>query len=241
MPTTLIGMIDAGVGAKTAVNHLGRKSLLGTYHPPAAVLVDAFFLRSLDRRQIAAGLAEAIKIALVRDAALFETIESEARILADDFLAAPSWRELMGRSIEAMLAELGGNLWEEQLERPVDFGHTFSPRIEMDALPRLTHGEAVALDIAFSCVLSVRRGLLAEDSCRRVLDTLRAVGLSTVDKSMTIERMEAALDSTTRHRDGLQRVPLLNGVGCVTFVDDISVSELRAALDALNSAGALAR
>jgi 3-dehydroquinate synthetase len=229
VPTTLVAMIDAGVGVKTGVNHLGRKSLIGSYHPPAAVLVDPGFMATLDRVEISAGLAEAIKIALVRDAGLFELIAGSVAAIAGPG-RSPVDRELVSRSIAAMLDELSDNLWEERLERLADFGHTFSPGIEMAALPRLSHGAAVALDIALSCALASGRGLLADRDGERIRRVLRGAGLPVCDEVISVELLVAALEAAARHRDGLQRVPLLTGIGSAVFVNDVSEGELETAL-----------
>ena len=76
VPTTLIGQIDAGIGLKGAVNFSGKKSFIGTFHPPEQVLIDPVFLQSLPRKFLVAGIAEAVKMGIVRDPVLFEMLES---------------------------------------------------------------------------------------------------------------------------------------------------------------------
>jgi 3-dehydroquinate synthetase/predicted NBD/HSP70 family sugar kinase len=230
VPTTLVGLIDAGIGAKTAVNLHGHKSWIGTYHPGTAALLDLAFLATLDRREIRNGLAEAVKIAVVKDAQLFDEIVLHGRALLDDPASAPGTPAIVRRSVGAMLEELASNLWEDCLERLPDFGHSFSPAIEMRARPQLLHGEAVAIDMALSALIARNRGLLAPYDAQQLLAVLDLCELPRWHPNCTSELAAAALAETTRHRDGLQRVPLLTGIGSATFVNDITQSEIDAAI-----------
>ncbi len=163
VPTTLIGQIDAGIGLKGAVNFAGKKSFLGCFHPPEQVLIDPAFLRSLPRRFLVSGMAESIKMAVGRDAALFELLELHAPELVASGFSCPGAKghELLQRSIWSMLDELRQNPYEDQTyERLVDFGHTFSPAIEAALGFEIDHGEAVAIDIALSATLAHVLGLM---------------------------------------------------------------------------------
>src|SRR5208337_3750876 len=122
IPTTLIGLIDAGIGIKGAVNLPNKKSAMGIFCPPEHVFLDPAFLRTLPRELMSDGLAEAIKVAVALDARLF-----------------------------AFLEELETNLYEDKTYRRVlDFGHTFSPLVESVSDFQVSHGAAVAIDIALS-------------------------------------------------------------------------------------------
>jgi 3-dehydroquinate synthase len=222
-------MIDAAIGVKTAVNYQGRKSAIGTYYPPAGVLVDPSFLTTLSRRELASGLAEAIKIAVVADAELFELLETRSATIGDA-VDGTNARELIAGCITALLPELADNLWETQLERLADFGHTFSPALEMAAAGRLLHGEAVALDMALSIELAEGRGYIDGDTGARVRGLLSDAGLPLLDDLMTEERLWRGLGETTRHRGGLQRLPLPVAIGSAAFVSDIGREELGRAL-----------
>jgi 2-epi-5-epi-valiolone synthase len=227
IPTSLVGMIDAGIGSKVGVNYLGKKSAIGAFHPPHEVLVDPAFLRSLDHTGIASGLSEAIKIALVCDADLFQLIEADVDVLSSTFLSGASHQAVLTRSISAMLGQLEDNLWEEHLNRLPDFGHTFSPGIEMATSPMISHGEAVALDMTLSALLSVRRELLELDEFERISRVIEAAGLPVDHEAVTPELLADSLEWTVRHRDGLQRAPLLTGIGRSCFVNDIDAGELK--------------
>ncbi|GAB2331244.1 sedoheptulose 7-phosphate cyclase [Streptomyces griseoincarnatus] len=238
VPTTLICMVDAAIGAKTGVNFREHKNRLGTYHPSAVTLIDREFLGTLETRHIRNGLAEIIKMALVKDSVLFEYLAAHGSRLVDDRMSADTGSgdvatEVMRRAIKGMLEELEPNLWEHDLRRLVDFGHSFSPAIEMKALPELLHGEAVCIDMALSTVLAHRRGLLDDTALRGVLGVITGLGLPTWHPVCTTELIVRGLDDTVRHRDGRQLLPLPDGIGRVRFVDDVTPGELDAALRTL--------
>ncbi|WP_086851347.1 sedoheptulose 7-phosphate cyclase [Amycolatopsis kentuckyensis] len=237
VPTTLIGLVDAGVGVKTGVNFNGHKNRLGTYAHAELTLLDRTFLATLDRRQISNGLAEILKIALIKDFALFELLEEHgARLLAEKFQGHSPESDraavaVLHAATHGMLEELEPNLWEAELERCVDYGHTFSPAIEMRALPALLHGEAVCVDMALSTILAHRRGLLTEAQRDRVFAVMTLLELPVWDALLEPAVLAQALRDVVRHRDGRQRLPLPVGIGGVTFVDDVTPEELGAALE----------
>ncbi|WP_394847107.1 sedoheptulose 7-phosphate cyclase [Pendulispora brunnea] len=239
VPTTLIGLVDAGVGAKTGVNFNGHKNRLGTYFPADLTLLDVSFLSTLERRHISNGLAEVLKIALIKDRQLFESLEDHGRVLLDEKLqgASSAGRHAAGlvlrRAIHGMLEELQPNLWEAKLERCVDYGHTFSPTIEMNALPELLHGEAVCLDMAITTVLAHRRGSVNDEERERIFSVMRSLELPRWNPILQPNLLFKALEDTIRHRDGLQRLPLPIGIGDVVFVNDVAHEEIANAVDDL--------
>ncbi|MBQ1044357.1 MULTISPECIES: sedoheptulose 7-phosphate cyclase [unclassified Micromonospora] len=236
VPTTLIGLVDAGVGAKTGVNFNGHKNRLGTYAPAELTVLDRTFLRTVDRRHISNGLAEILKIALIKDYRLFRLLEDHgSRLLNEKFQGlTPTGDEaalaVLHAATEGMLEELQPNLWESTLERCVDYGHTFSPTVEMRALPALLHGEAVCVDMALTTVMAYRRGLVSETQRDRILAVMAALELPRWDGALSAEVLAQALEDTVRHRDGKQRLPLPVGIGDVTFVNDVTHEEIKSAV-----------
>jgi 3-dehydroquinate synthase len=240
IPTTLIGLVDAGVGVKTGVNYDTGKNRLGTYAAATATFLDRSFLRSLDLRHISNGLAEILKMALIRSEELFELLErSGPAVRADRFQGstgelAQAADAIVAESIHLMLEELQPNLWESALERCVDYGHTFSPTIEMHALPELLHGEAVVIDMALTTALGVLRGDVSQGQADRIFSVIRALGLPLWNEVLEDPSLlEAALRDTVRHRDGRQRLPLPVGIGRHRFVNDVDPAALRAAAQLL--------
>ncbi|WP_320198588.1 sedoheptulose 7-phosphate cyclase [Agrobacterium sp. rho-13.3] len=232
IPTTLMGQIDAGIGIKTGINHGEHKNRLGTYFAPSTALIDPIFLKSLDQRHISNGVAEIIKMALIKDHALFELLEVTASRLTPEMFSSddPAIREIMSRAIAGMLAELEPNLWEAELARCVDYGHTFSPSLELIAAPALLHGEAVAVDMALCIALANGRGLITQTEAHRAIKLIHRSGLPIAHAVFQQELLERALVDTVKHRDGLQRIPLTDGIGAATFVNDLTAAELAAAL-----------
>lgn len=239
VPTTLIGLVDAGVGVKTGVNFNGHKNRLGTYFENSLTLLDPTFLGSLDQRHLSNGMAEILKISLVKDRELFDALSMfgpeliDKRFQNEDRVGAEAASFVLERAIHGMLEELQPNLWEKTLERVVDYGHTFSPTVEMHALPALLHGEAVCIDMALTTVLAEGRGLMTDTEMRLVLDVMRALRLPAFDECLDADLLTRALEDTRRHRDGQQRLPLPVGIGSATFVNDVTPDEIAAGVDRL--------
>ncbi|KAI8826904.1 Dehydroquinate synthase-like protein [Fimicolochytrium jonesii] len=239
VPTTLIGMVDAAVGVKTAVNLNGGKNKIGTYCAPLAVFVDISFLRTLADRHVRNGSAEILKMACVKDYKLFVLLEEMAKdpssFKGDVYLNS---EEIMRRAIQGMLEELEPNLWEFNLRRVVDYGHTFSPCLEMAALSSessLLHGEAVCIDMALTTIVARNRGLLSSAEAVRVINLMRNLGLAISHPKLTSSCCAQSLKDVTAGRGGFQRTPLMHGIGEATFVDDLTIFELEKALCNLNN------
>jgi len=239
VPTTLIGQIDAGIGLKGAVNFSGKKSFIGTFHPPEQVLIDPAFLESLPRKFLVAGIAEAVKMGIVRDAALFEMLESWSPELVTSGFGEPAvqGREVLRRSIWAMLDELRKNPYEDQTyERLVDFGHTFSPALEGAMGFEIQHGEAVAIDMALSATIARSLGLIAPEACARILRVLRAASLPIFARPLDVPLCREALIEASRHRGGSMNLVVPAGIGRTVFLkrcDDLPDSVLEHALASL--------
>lgn len=241
VPTTLIGIIDAGVGVKTGINYEGRKNRLGTYFPSADTVLDRSFLRTLPFRHISNGIAEAVKVAVVRDRVLFELLEMHLDELIETRFGCAAASQVITHAVSDMLGELEPNLREQELRRLVDFGHTFSPTLEMATKGALLHGEAVAVDMVLCTALALHRGMLHVDEADRVINLLGRAGLPVRHPAFTPDEAWRALEDTTRHRDGQQHCPLPLGLGRAAFVEDISRDEIAGALAALDDIVAEAR
>ena len=234
IPTTLLAIVDAAIGIKNAVNHNGYKSRLGSYYHPEAVFLDRTFIRTLSSRQVANGIAEIIKLALIKDAYLFELLEIQLAVLLKSKFQTCEYADgVIERAVEGMLEELAPNLWEKNLNRLVDFGHTFSPSIEMVASPKLLHGEAVAIDIAICCAISLQRKLLGQSDFNRVIALLREARLPITNSVCELALLNSGLADSTRHRGNRQRLPLPTQIGRAIFVDDVQEPEIAVALGLL--------
>ncbi len=230
VPTTLIGMIDAGIGVKNGINFGGSKSILGTFSAPEACIIDPSFLATLPRRHLQCGLAESIKIATMCSPELFARLDGSADRLLRDAVGMPLElaEDLIKLSVHWTLSELDLNLFEQNelfpdtYARKLDFGHTFSPYIEEASHHRLLHGEAVAVDIALSAELAHSLGILDEEARTRLLNLLRRMGLPIYWSGINPAAMYASLKSIVRHRNGNLNLVLPAGIGRATFVQDLS-------------------
>lgn len=221
VPTTLIGQVDAGIGYKGAVNLDDHKSYLGVFHAPRNVLVAPRFLHSLPERALRDGFAEIIKIAMVRDGELFNIVERHAeQLIRTSFRpVAAEGVGIIWRAIENMLEELDKNPYEDQTyRRLVDFGHTFSPLLESTSHYRLSHGEAVAIDMALSTAIAAELGLLAPALRDRVLSVIASLGLPVSSSLLTLSICKQSLSRTVLHRGGSVNLVLPDGVGTARFL-----------------------
>jgi len=236
IPTTLIGQVDAGVGVKGAVNFAGKKSFLGCFYPPKAVLIDPHFLRTVPVTHLRYGLAEILKMAIIRDAELFDCIANHWQSLLLSRFQEPRAvvRRVLYLAAKGMLDELQPNLYEDRTyKRLVDAGHTFSPILEAVSSFSLHHGEAVAVDLALSATIAHLTGRLGAVERERIVETLAAVGLPVHDPALSVDLCLEALRDAARHRAGAINLVVPVGIGRATFIEraeEIEVATLREAL-----------
>ena len=176
VPTTVLGQNDSGVGVKNGVNAFGVKNLLGCFSPPFAVLNDFRFLRTLHPRDKIAGIAEAVKVALIRDGAFFEWLESSAAALSQCEPAAMA--RMIRRCAELHMRQIahGGDPFESGSARPLDYGHWSAHKLEALTHHELRHGEAVAIGLALDARYSVQVGMLPAGREDRVYKLLKRLG-----------------------------------------------------------------
>lgn len=226
VPTTLMGYVDAAVGIKTGLNFNNHKNRLGSFEPPRAVFLDPRFLTTLAPRHLRNGVAEIVKLAVICDAQLFELLERFGPAGLEAAFQDARGQQILDRSIGTMLAELAPNLYEDELARKVDFGHTFSYGLETLHGDRLLHGEAVLLDILASIVIARERGLITSSAAERVFELVEALGLEPAIEQLDSDCMWNALADRIEHRNGRQRVPLPMAIGQCAFAEDISREEI---------------
>lgn len=179
VPTTALAQCDSGVGVKNAINYAGAKNLLGTFAPPWAVLNDADFLEALPLPLLLDGIAEAVKVAAIKDEAFFHLIERSARkIQARDL---PTIRRILQRCALLHLDHIAtsGDPYELGAARPLDYGHWAAHKLELMSNHRLSHGHAVAIGIALDAFYAARIGLLPQKEADRLVALLRTCGLPT--------------------------------------------------------------
>ncbi len=179
IPTTALAQCDSGVGVKNAINFAGAKNLLGTFAPPWAVLSDADFLAALPLPLLLDGIAEAVKVAAIKDADFLRVIERDAlKIRRRDL---PTIRRILQRCALLHLDHIAtsGDPYELGTARPLDYGHWAAHKLELMSKHRLSHGHAVAIGIALDAFYAARVGLLPQKEADRLVALLRACGLPT--------------------------------------------------------------
>lgn len=177
VPSTVLSQNDSGVGVKNGINFNGVKNFMGSFAPPWAVLNDLALLTSLARRERIAGIAEAIKVALIRDEEFFNWMETNVEKLRD---FDPEAEEIMirqGAALHMRQIAHGGDPFERGSGRPLDFGHWSAHKLEALTRHEVHHGEAVAIGIALDARYSVLAGLLPEGEELRIVEMLEGLGL----------------------------------------------------------------
>jgi demethyl-4-deoxygadusol synthase len=234
IPTTLIGLIDASVSIKVAVNHGTHKNRLGAYHASRKVLLDFSFLKTLPEDQVRNGMAELVKIAVVGNAEIFGLLERHgADLLQTRFghlEGTPQLRaagdRLTYQAIATMLDLEVPNLHEIDLDRVIAFGHTWSPTLELTPPEPFFHGHAISIDMALSTTLAEQRGHLSVNDRDRVLGVMSALGLALDSEHLTPQLLERATSAILKTRDGLLRAAIPDPIGHCRFLNDVTTDEL---------------
>lgn len=228
IPTTLVGMIDAGVGIKVGVNFENSKNFLGGYYPPLAVFSDQNFLSTISEKEIKSGLYEMLKMAIILDLNLFKMIDNNHKNFTNKKFNKKTL-EIIRASSYLMLQELEGNLYEKILKRKVDFGHTFSPYFETNSDFNIPHGQAVGIDILISSLIAFQRKLIPENEFNRILKMIYKIGFSKKYKLPPVNKIYASLNEIKKHRAGNLNLVLPNTIGSCVFTNKCSFNEIKAA------------
>jgi 3-dehydroquinate synthase len=238
MPTTVLGQNDSGVGVKNGINAFGAKNFLGTFVPPFAVVSDALFLERLPRRDAIAGLAEAIKVALIRDASFFDWIEANASALAACDLDALDTAIRRCAQLHLQHIAQGGDPFEHGSARPLDFGHWAAHKLESLSHHEVRHGEAVGMGMLLDSRYSLEAGFLAAAEFDRIHHVLGAVGLPRWDDRLLAPdpagekpAVLAGLQDFREHLGGDLTVTLLRGIGRALDVHEMNEAKVLQALE----------
>lgn len=235
IPTTVLSQNDSGVGVKNSINYQGKKNFLGTFSPPIAVFNDLSFLESLDDRDWRSGMAEAIKVALIKDPSFFDWIESNAIRLKNRNLETMSY--LIHRCAELHMNHIAnGDPFEFGSSRPLDFGHWAAHKLEYLTEFFLRHGEAVAIGMALDSVYSFQMNLLSEESRDRILKLLKQLGFATYHPKLSEkdkQNLFLGLKEFQEHLGGKLTIMLLCGIGVTKEVHEMDLTSLASSVDFL--------
>ena len=216
IPTTVLSQNDSGIGVKNSFNFFGKKNFLGTFAPPVAVFNDAHFLTTLGERDWRSGIAEAVKVALIKDADFFEWLEGNATAMAMRNMAAMQYQ--IKRCAELHLQHIAsGDPFEMGSSRPLDFGHWSAHKLEQLSNFSVRHGEAVAMGIALDSTYSFLSGRLGKQDLERILQLLETLGFSLIHHKMDINGEQSplleGLNEFREHLGGQLTITLLKGIG----------------------------
>lgn len=231
VPTSMLGMVDAAIGGKVAVNHPRAKNMIGMFHQPRFVLADVATARTLPAREIKSGLAEAIKHGFIADEEYLAFLEQNAdAILKVDRDAAV---EAVRRSVCIKAEVVGADEFETTGRRStLNYGHTLAHAIESTTgYSRFRHGEADGIGMMFAGSLSVRMALLDPAVVERQRQVLEKYGLPVTADGLDRERLMAAVALDKKVQGKKVRWVLLEGIGQPVLRDDVPASMIEAALD----------
>ncbi|MGH9630956.1 MAG: 3-dehydroquinate synthase [Bryobacteraceae bacterium] len=241
IPTTVLSQNDSGVGVKNGINAFSKKNFLGTFAPAVAILNDFDFLHTLSERDWRSGMAEAVKVALIKDAVFFEILEGNARALAHRKM--PAMEQLIHRCAELHIQHISraGDPFESGSSRPLDFGHWSAHKLEQFAGFELRHGEAVAIGIALDSTYSWLKGKLPEADWNRILRLLDSLGFALHIPELERPDLLEGLSEFREHLGGELCITLLEGIGRGIEVHNIDEQIMTAAIRHLRqfAAGAM--
>ena len=227
VPTTLLGMADAAVGGKTAIDIPAGKNLVGAFHSPAGVLADLATLETLPRADYVAGLAEVIKAGFIADPVILDLVENDP-----DGATVPDGRyarELIERAIRVKADVVSADLTEKGLREILNYGHTLGHAIERVESYRFRHGDAVAIGMVYAAALGRLSGRLDEATAARHRDVLASVGLPTRYSSGAWPDLRQAMSMDKKARGARLRFVVLDGLARPGILDDPPAELLAAA------------
>lgn len=242
VPTTVLSQNDSGIGVKNAINFFDKKNFLGSFSTPYAVINDFKFLKTLDKRDWLSGIAEAIKVALIKDKDFFDFIEKNATELKTPYNMKPM-KELIYRCAELHMNHIGksGDPFEKGSSRPLDFGHWSAHKLERLTNYDLRHGEAVAIGIALDTTYSYLTGFLTKNDWQKILNTITILGFQifTPELSKYSQNLQSdnsifkGLAEFQEHLGGNLTIMLLQGIGKGIEVNEVEIKQYKASIEIL--------
>jgi 3-dehydroquinate synthase len=225
VPTTLLGMADAAIGGKTAIDIPEGKNLVGAFHPPAGVLADLATLETLPKQDYVAGLAEVIKAGFIADPVILDLVQRDPA--GATVPHGPHARELIERAIRVKAEVVGVDLKEAGRREILNYGHTLGHAIERTENYRFRHGDAVAIGMVYAAQVARLANRLDSETTARHRGVLASVGLPTVYRPTTGQpdvwpSLRAAMGVDKKARGARLRMVVLDGVAKPGILDSPS-------------------
>jgi 3-dehydroquinate synthase len=230
VPTTLLAQVDSSVGGKTGVNHPLGKNLIGAFHQPRAVVIDTDCLSTLPDRELAAGLAEVVKTAAIRDVPFFEWLETNVpRIKARD---ADALVHAVTESCRIKAQIVAADEREAGERALLNFGHTFGHAIEAGVgYGEWLHGEAVAAGMVLAAKVSKRLDFIVDADVERLRSLLQRARLPVDAPRLGAERYLELMGRDKKVVGGAIRFILLRAIGNAFVTDNVPEADLRMTLE----------
>lgn len=226
VPTSLLAMVDAAIGGKTAVNHPQGKNLIGAFHQPRLVVIDPEVLQTLPTREFRAALAEVIKYGVIWDADLFHHLEAALNLGQLCYLQPELLQLILKRSCQAKADIVAQDEKEANLRALLNYGHTIGHALESKTCYRqFNHGEAVVLGMVAAGEIAVVSGWWFTKEAQRQLALIQKAGLPTlVPTTLEISAILEALTLDKKVQNGLVRFVLPTQVGAAHVTDQVPLN-----------------
>ena len=238
IPTTVLAQNDAAVGVKNGINLFDKKNFEGTFSVPFAIINDKEYLKSLEQRDWIAGVAEAVKVALIKDPNFFQFLEEHVKAIKDRDIGVMS--TVIHRCAELHMQHIagGGDPFETGSSRPLDFGHWAAHKLEQMTHYEVRHGEAVAKGMALDITYAEKAKLISPDIKDRILNVLENLGFDLsfpIHSDKEIHQLLDGIQEFREHLGGILTITLLKNIGTKFDVHEIDLREMELALKSLNS------
>ncbi len=216
IPTSLAGMVDAGIGGKTGINSAAGKNLIGSFYSPKKVFIDPDFLDSLPKRDISAGMAEVIKCGFISDYKILNLVQ-------DDFLDYP---QLISRAVKVKADVVSKDFKESKLREILNYGHTLGHAIEKDSKYKLRHGEAVSIGMVFAAELSKELADLSQDAVSLHRELLANFNLPLTYGKNRWNSLSVLLMQDKKVKQSRVRFIGISKIGKPVWLEDVSLNTL---------------
>ena len=216
IPTSLAGMVDAGIGGKTGINSAAGKNLIGSFYSPKKVFIDPDFLDSLPKRDISAGMAEVIKCGFISDYKILNLVQ-------DEFLDYP---QLISRAVKVKADVVSKDFKESKLREILNYGHTLGHAIEKDSKYKLRHGEAVSIGMVFAAELSKELADLSQDAVSLHRELLANFNLPLTYGKSRWNSLSVLLMQDKKVKQSRLRFIGISKIGKPVWLEDVSLSTL---------------
>jgi 3-dehydroquinate synthase len=236
IPTTVLSQNDSAVGVKNSVNLFGKKNFLGTFSTPYAIINDSVFLDTLEDRDWISGIAEALKVALVRDQQFFKFIADNSQALFNRDKACID--HLIYRCAQLHMEHIaqGGDPFENGSSRPLDFGHWAAHKLEHMTNYQLRHGEAVAIGMAIDLTYAYLIDFIDLYTLKSILKVIKNVGFNLdvpVKTEKDLQKLLGGIEEFREHLGGQLTITLISEIGSKKDVNVIDIKKMQQAIKSL--------